>query len=123
MNTVLNYDKELNLMHQSLHGECSIRNLAEVFDEMEKFEVKPGLRILADITDANLQEANYGAVSFLEQKMDGFLDQYLPVRKAIVVESVLEFGIARMYELLAQKEGFEIKVFRDLAQARKWLKI
>ena len=121
MNTELHYDKSTNLMSQTLHGLCSINNLAEVFDEMEKYGVSPGLKILSDITDADLKDANYNSVSFLEEKLDKFLDKYLPIRKAIIVKSDLEFGIARMYEMLAEKDGLDVMVLRDKAEAMKWL--
>ena len=121
MNTELHYENSTNLMHQKLHGLCSIKNLAEVFDEMGKYELKPGLKILTDITDADLKDANYNSVSYLENKLDVFLAKYLPIRKAIIVESKLEFGIARMYEMLAEKDGFDVMVFRDKTEAMKWL--
>ena len=122
MTTQLDYDAEDNLMLQSLHGLCSISNLAEVFDKMDEFPVRPGLKILTDICDADLKEANYDSVSFLEKKLDEFLDKYLPVKKAIVAESDLEFGIARMYGLMSEKDGFEVNVFRKKSEALEWLK-
>ncbi|MDY6857561.1 MAG: hypothetical protein SWO11_23230 [Thermodesulfobacteriota bacterium] len=122
MNTEIHYDKNMNLINQKLHGLCSIHNLAEVFDDMEKYELKPGLKILADITDADLKDTNYDSVSFLEKKLDEFLDKYLPIRKAIIVESDLEFGIARMYEMLAEKDGFDVRVFYNKSEAMDWLK-
>ena len=121
MNTELHYDSSMNLMTQTLHGLCSIHNLAEVFDVMEKYGLKPGLKILADITDADLIDTNYDSVLFLENRLDEFLDKYLPIRKAIIVESELEFGIARMYEMLAEKDGFDVQVFRDKSEAMNWL--
>ena len=121
MKTELQYDKTNNLMHQKLHGHCSMQNLAEVFDEMKQLEPTPGLKIITDITDANLKDTDYKSLYFLEKKLDEFLDTYLPIRKAIIVESDLEFGIARTYEMLAEKEGFDVRVFRDRSEALEWL--
>ena len=121
MNTELQYDKNKNLMTLKLHGPCNIHNLAEVFDEMEKHELRPGLKIFTDITDADLKDTHFDSVSLLENKLEKFLDLYLPVRKAIVAESNLEFGIARMYEMLAEKNGFDVNIFRDKSEAMKWL--
>ncbi|WP_161947661.1 hypothetical protein [Malonomonas rubra] len=108
-------------MRQILHGACSIPDLASIFKEMRKFNIKPDLRIYTDITDADLKGANYNSVSLLEKHLDEFIDHYLPVRKAIVVESLLEFGIARMYQTLAEKDGFEVQVFKCSDEAYRWL--
>ena len=121
MKVELEYNNDLNLMHQTLHGACNINELANLFDKMEEFHPRSGLKILADITDANLEEANYDSVSTLEQRLDTFLDKYMPINKAIIVESKLEFGIARMYEMLAEKVGFDVEVFRSAPEAMKWL--
>ena len=42
-------------------------------------------------------------------------------RRAIVAEKDINFGMARMYEMLHDLEPDLIKVFRDLAEARRWL--
>jgi hypothetical protein len=44
-------------------------------------------------------------------------------RRAIVADKDDMFGIARMYQLLreAHKAPDQIKVFRDMAEARRWL--
>ena len=94
--------------------------LAEVFDEMEKHELRPGLKILTDITDANLKDTHFNTVSLLKSKLEKFLDLYLPVRKTIVAESNLELGTARMYEILAKK-SFDVNIFRDKSEAMEWL--
>ena len=43
------------------------------------------------------------------------------VRRAIVAESDLAFGIARMYAAHAERPGTTIQVFRDLQKAESWL--
>ena len=121
MKVELEYNNDLNLMQQTLHGACNINELADLFDEMEEFQPRNGLKILADITDANLDEANYDSVSILEQRLDTFLDKYMAINKAIIAESNLEFGIARMYEMLAEKAGFNVEVFRSAPEAIQWL--
>ena len=42
-------------------------------------------------------------------------------RRAIVAEKDLDFGMARMYEMLRETKPDQIKVFRDMAEARRWL--
>ena len=52
---------------------------------------------------------------------DLFVNAYLPVKQAIMVNSRLNFGIARMYETLAEKDGHEVHVFDDQDKAEAWL--
>ena len=42
-------------------------------------------------------------------------------REAIVAERDIGFAMARMYEMLRGSKSGEIKVFRDMADARRWL--
>ena len=42
-------------------------------------------------------------------------------RRAIVADEDIKFGMARMYEMFCAPEPHLIKVFRDLAEARRWL--
>ena len=121
MKVDLRLDENNNLIYQTIHGSCSLESLEKVFDEMERLNIKPGLKIFSDITDANLSAANYNSISLLERRLDGFIDCYLPVRKAIYVETLLEFGIARMYQMLAEKDGFDVHVFKEKELAFEWL--
>lgn len=121
MKVDIEYDKNLNIMHQKLYGSCAIKDLANIFADMTNLNPKPGLKIFLDITNANLKEASYNSISKLENELDGFIDRYLPVKKAIFVDSLLGFGIARMYEMLAEKDGFDVHVFKDREKALQWL--
>ncbi len=42
-------------------------------------------------------------------------------RRALVAPSTLAFGMVMMFKTLAGSEHGEIKIFRDLQQAREWL--
>jgi hypothetical protein len=42
-------------------------------------------------------------------------------RRAIVAESDLAFGVARMYATYADAEGASIRVFREMSEAESWL--
>jgi hypothetical protein len=43
-------------------------------------------------------------------------------RTALVVSTPMDFGMARMYEGLAQKVHPDFSVFRDLGEAEAWLR-
>lgn len=40
---------------------------------------------------------------------------------AIATSSTFVYGIARMFSVLAEHSGLHVQVFRDLAEARRWL--
>ena len=42
-------------------------------------------------------------------------------RCAIVVSNDVEFGMARMYELMASGDPLTVRVFRDMEEAESWL--
>ena len=42
-------------------------------------------------------------------------------RRAIVVSSDVVFGVSRMYELRQLEGGADVKLFRDIGEARAWL--
>jgi hypothetical protein len=42
-------------------------------------------------------------------------------RRAIVVTSDVVFGVSRMYELRQLEGGADVKLFRDIQEARAWL--
>lgn len=42
-------------------------------------------------------------------------------RAAIVASTDLVFGVSKQYEAFAERDGRDIRVFRDLDEARAWL--
>ncbi|MGH0037230.1 MAG: STAS/SEC14 domain-containing protein [Myxococcota bacterium] len=44
-------------------------------------------------------------------------------RRAVVVGSEFDFGMARMFQVMRGDEAGEIRVFRDIDEARRWLAV
>lgn len=42
---------------------------------------------------------------------------------AIVVSGALEFGMGTMYEMMSRENATNVRIFRDLGQAKEWLGI
>jgi hypothetical protein len=40
---------------------------------------------------------------------------------AVVADTDVFYGMARMYQLLAEFDGIAVGVFRDVAEAERWL--
>jgi hypothetical protein len=58
------------------------------------------------------------------RKSAGTLSVYPPIEKiAIAASQDVTFGLARMFEMLADESPIEIRVFRGEAEARSWLGI
>ena len=80
----------------------------------------PGFAHLIDATGITTAELRATELSTLAQRTT-FSAQS---RKAVVVSSVVLFGLARMFEAYSQLSGAEsVSVFRDRVEALKWLGI
>jgi hypothetical protein len=42
-------------------------------------------------------------------------------RAALVVEGEVQYGLARMFQILSEQSGSVMRVFRDFVEARTWL--
>jgi len=42
-------------------------------------------------------------------------------RRAIVVQRPLFYGLARMFQTLTESQGPEVRIFEELAEAKRWL--
>lgn len=74
----------------------------------------------------DMSAATRAAVSGAEIRRVAERDQAWPNRvtqMAIVAPTEVAFGLARMYQTLADGMKTEVKVFRDVAEARAWLDI
>jgi hypothetical protein len=39
------------------------------------------------------------------------------------VSGALEFGMGAMYEMMSRENGMNVRIFRDLSQAKEWLEM
>ena len=83
--------------------------------------IPPGRAELADFSEANLAALSAEAlrrIASVFQRHD--LDPGSS-RVALVVSGDLGFGLARMYQAFRSESAIQLRVFRDVAAARKWL--
>jgi hypothetical protein len=80
-------------------------NLNEIFD-------------LSDVTDAAVDAEDVRRLSGVTEE---FTRHGVTVRVAIVAPRDLEFGLARMYEMLQSQSLNDVRVFRDRADAEGWI--
>jgi hypothetical protein len=71
---------------------------------------------------ADLREVADFTISSPQVREDALLAVFAPsARRAFVASSDLAFGLARMYGLHAESAQQNIQVFRELAEAERWL--
>ena len=82
-------------------------------------DVAEGTRELFDLssaTDAQISNAEVRQISDTDRRGPGRI-----VQMAILAETDIAFGMARMYQILTDEMSTEVQVFRDRAAAMAWL--
>jgi hypothetical protein len=90
-------------------GDSALRN---------DLEFDPAFYQLLDLSKADGSEVTADGVRALASRPPLFSSS---ARRALVVRSDLGFGMSRMFELLREGKSGEVRVFRDIDEARAWL--
>jgi hypothetical protein len=75
---------------------------------------------LADFRDAEFS-VSPEAIARIAGLVRGELSSLPRFKRAVVVSSNVQYGLARMYALYVGLSGYEVVPFRDEAEARQWL--
>lgn len=103
----------------AVSGELDDRELLGLADELEKDPgVEPDFALLIDLRQADGHKVTSPGVRALATRP---LVLSPESRRAVVVPTDLGFGMARMYDALAQQRGGILRVFRDYDEARRWV--
>jgi hypothetical protein len=81
----------------------------------------PGMRELSDVRSIDRLDVTTAGVQMMMQSDElhaRALDSY---RLAIVVAHQLVYGMARMYQMLTEHSVPNVRVFRDMEEAKRWL--
>lgn len=95
----------------------------DIFDHGQRLQndplFRPDFRQLVDMSD--LTEIRVGSGVIRDASRNQF---FAPgVRRAVVANSDVSFGMARMYAIASENSGQTIEVFRDINAAKAWLGI
>ncbi|MEM9175799.1 MAG: hypothetical protein AAGC67_11240 [Myxococcota bacterium] len=90
-------------------------------DLLEAHPDRRRFRLLLDYREAVFTHLTQAEIHALVSQDRVVMTQVDSIRMAIVVESDVAFGIARMYASLTMGSEIEIEVFRDLKEAERWL--
>jgi hypothetical protein len=126
----LRYDGEKRLLYVTVDGNVHVNEFDDVTKSIVSSDDYPpdtptlwDARSVSAKLDAQAVQASGGEKQFLLKLIE--LRKRYPERGnaklAIVVSSDFSFGMSRMYEILSDRLPQRIMVFRDYAEAEKWL--
>ena len=103
-------------------GELGDGELATLVGELAHAPgLGPEYSLLVDMRFVNGRSVTTAGVKALASKTPVFAPA---ARRAVVVPTDLGYGMARMYEMFAEPHGGpDVRVFRDYAQARRWVEL
>lgn len=86
-------------------------------------EWRPTMNELVDTSSAEMSQITGGGLRRLEEYLSGlYADSGIKsVRTAVYAPKKLPFALARIYEWMSEESKVEVRVFRDLAAAQRWL--
>jgi hypothetical protein len=113
-----------NLIELRMHGRLTREELLAASQEVAKFEAAVPVvpHRLTDLSEVTATTITFSDVEALAAQRR-VAPMKNPVRSAIVAGNDLQFGLARMFQALNDNPRISIKVFRDMAGARAWLRL
>ena len=112
-------DKDLTVLKVS--GELTAGQLINSLEEFYRSDFTS--RLLWDFSETDLRAATREHI----EEVLAVAKRYAPLRKdgrtAILAPNTLDYGIARMYEIISENKGHPVShsVFRDRDEAMRWL--
>ena len=112
-------DATARLVVLEVSGDLGDEDLLSLAEELEKAsEVGSDFSLLIDLRQANGEQVTSAGARALAARPLVLAPE---CRRAVVVQSDLGFGMARMYEVL-REERCAPRVFRDYDEAERWVK-
>jgi hypothetical protein len=118
MPTEFTIDRERRLVRNRAWGVLTDADLAESQQRLRSHPLfEPDLGQLFDCSEVTRLDVTTDGLRALARK-----SPFAPTaRRAVVVNSDEQFGMARMFELISNRDSAYFRVFRSLAEARVWL--
>jgi hypothetical protein len=114
-------DKSLGLLVLTGRGSIQVEDINACFERLlEDPDYSFVRQELADFREASFT-LDPGDVRKLAQSTRGRPAGHRIDRRAILVASDLQYGLARMFSQLVAPSGQDVQPFRDMEEARAWL--
>ncbi len=113
-----------NFIEIRMHGRLVLEELLAASREIAQAEatMPVALHRLTDMSEVTATTIAFADIeAFAAQRRVAPLKN--PVRSAVVAGNDVQFGLARMFQALNDNPRISIKVFRDMAGARAWLRL
>ena len=116
------YFEALNCLHAAGKGKVQLQEFLDYHRSINIPNPPAKRLVLSDyreldtsgLTSADIEQIRINALGRTE-------NQYESVKEAIVASGTLTFGLSRMYDGVVYSEKYEVNVFTDMNDARKWL--
>ena len=103
-------------------GEISAEDILQhTLQEHEHPQFQPGMHSLSDFSHAKFINISYNVVHKYNAHMPAIEKVRGTCRWAMASENLFNYGILRMFSLLNGDSPIQMKVFRDVSEARSWL--
>ena len=115
-------DRAAGLIRTTASGRVSGDDLVTYYHRLRAHpDFRSTLNEIFDLSEVTDAAVDAGDVRRLSEVTEEFTRRGVTVRIAIVAPRDLEFGLARMYEMLQSQSLNDVRVFRTRADAESWI--
>ncbi len=123
MPITIRIDSESGIVYTTVEGQVGIDEIIEKLTGlMDHPDFRSGLNGIADMRSSQL-DTHPADIERIASLMIRFRDKIGPSKTAIVVSSKATFGMARMFQVFAEKSSIGTAIFQDMEEAGQWLGI
>jgi hypothetical protein len=99
-------------------------NEKEIKDAVQSFYKSPTKNLIWDLSEASVEDISPEYVGWIQSRVRRLGVSREGGKTAFVAPKDLEYGMARMFQILSDKEAFpfDVGVFRAHDEAGKWLR-
>jgi hypothetical protein len=103
----------------TFQGDLDNEQIRQAYEEVTRDpSFRPGSQVLVDDLESSYDPSMAEAQSLVEI-FSSFSDRI--AQFAIVVRKDVHFGLGRMVEVYCESQGVNLRIFRDVEDARAWL--
>jgi hypothetical protein len=126
MSVEYKFDEESNFLYSRFYGVLTdedLRNQAQAV--VDDPRIQPGVKEIVDLRGVDSVEASTDSLGVVINIDLEHSEKLAGQKTAIVAPRELLFGLSKIYEIMYEQSQApaDIKVFRDIGEARKWLEL
>ena len=115
------YDPEKEALFGTMKSPMTLEEYRSSIEAIVRSkEFPPDIRTLWDLGELEFNDVDRSFEESLISISEQFPERG-PAKIAFIVKSEVGFGMTRMFEILAEKMGYETMVFRSYSEGENWL--